>query len=58
MNFEITVTNNSGQILSNSSGENEAVLVHEGGYNEGDVISVMFLLFFSSITLWRLAFVF
>lgn len=40
MNFEITVINNSGQILSKSSGENEAVLVYEGGYKEGDVISV------------------
>ena len=40
MNIEISVSNRSGKILSNSSGVNEAVLVYEGEYTEGDVISV------------------
>ena len=40
MNIEISVKNHSGQVLSNSSGVNEAVLVYEGAYNDGDIISV------------------
>jgi hypothetical protein len=40
MNIGISVINSTGAILLNSSGIDEAVLVHEGEYKEGDSITI------------------